>query len=446
MIGIGGCGMSGIAAYLHEKGASVTGSDQVRSKRSEELQEKGIAIQEGHVPNYIKAAEYVVVSSAIKEENPEYQYALENKLTILRRAEMLAIIFNAFPKAIAAAGTHGKTTCSGFLSHIFTVAGENPSFVLGSELQNRQSNYHMSNSDVCIIEADESDGTFEYFYPTLGLISNIEMEHMNFFKTKERLLEYFLKFTNNIHEKSGSVFFNTDDELSNTIREKTPCNAITYALDSEAKYQAVDIKYSESGLQFTLIASGKNQGEISAALFGRHNVYNTLSVIAIALEYGLSLEDIKAACKTFQGTARRMQKIGQKENLTVYDDYGHHPTEVKTTLNGLKKSKKGKIMCIFQPHRYTRTQESIDLFKSAFSDADEVIILEIYAASESPIKGVDAEWLVSEIKKAGHQNICHKTKEDAVNYILENQKNWNYVVTMGAGDVTKLAYKIVEKL
>ncbi len=446
MIGIGGCGMSGIAAYLNEKGVRVTGSDQQKSGRSDSLKEKGMVLQIGHEPDLCKTADYIVISSAIKSDNPELKYADKHDIPVLKRAEMLAIIFNSFFCSIAVAGTHGKTTCSGLLAHLFAEAKVNPSFIVGSDVKNRNSNYHMSQGEVCIIEADESDGTFVFFEPTLGIISNIEEEHMSFFGTKENLLDHFLTFTTNIHKKEGLVLMNQDDPLSRWIIERTPCAVKTFSLEGPADYEARDCEYSKEGVAFTVWENQEKRGRISIPLLGKHNIYNTLSCVGLCLAYGLPFDAAKKACETFMGTARRLQKMGEHGGISVYDDYGHHPTEIQTTLNGIKRASLDHLVCIFQPHRYSRTKEAIEAFKTAFKDADHVIILDIYAASEKPIPGITSEWLVNQIKEAGHPHVYYRSREAAIQDVVNHKSQWHTVVTMGAGDISKLPNDIVAAL
>jgi len=446
-IGIGGSGMSPIAHYLVDQGYHITGSDQRNSLSTNALESKGVTIQYGHNnTDLVSQATIVVHSSAISNSNTELIVAKLNKKNIFRRALLLNQLFSDATHRIAVAGTHGKTTTSGMISHILLNSERDPNFIIGSPLTSENINYRCGNTDFFVIEADESDGSFLDFNATSLVLLNLEEDHMSFFKTKKKLYAYFKKIIQNTVHFNGTVYINADDSaLMNLISDIKKSQLLFYGITSDIDIRATQIKFHPTGSSFTVTKKGHELGIITLAVFGNHNIYNALSAITCLLDHGLSFDEIKQGLDSFTGTHRRLSCVGTKSDIVVYDDYAHHPTEIKSTLSGLKHCLNKRLICIFQPHRHTRLRDFFTRFISSFSDADIVVITDVYSAGESPIDHISAKQLAQEIQLKHPGQINYVSSLSDIPEMLEPElKGGDVIVTMGAGDISKVAWDIYE--
>ncbi len=443
-IGIGGAGMSPIAKLLLEKKITVTGSDLKESANTVRLKNMGASVYYSHKAENLRLADLVVVSTAISLSNEEYQAAVQTNLPILRRAELLDVLMMGSRKRVAIAGTHGKTTTTGMVTRMLQSLHCDPTYIIGSELADFGGNAALGKEDYCVAESDESDGTFLTLHPNVGIITNIEAEHMNYFKTFENLLTHFKTFCDAIFERGGYVICNGDDAHVRSIVSNTD-QTVFFAIDSKADISAKDIRFSPSGTQFQLVLENRPDTTVHLAGFGKHHVYNALATIAFGLKEGFSVSDIVQGVSLFKGTKRRFQLIGTANDIHVYDDYGHHPTEIKTTLGGIKKCLQGRLICVFQPHRYTRTKDLIQEFGQCFGAADHVVLTEIYAANEEKMEGVSSQ-AIAEAMPAGSSVEFIAQKSKIADKLVPQLEPGDLVVTMGAGDIYTVGKELLSRL
>lgn len=443
-IGIGGSGMSGLASILLSRGMTVSGSDMAPSTITEKLQQLGARVFFGHDVSNIGEAEIVVVSTAIKETNEEYAYALKHQLLIFRRAEMLKYLMSETKNRLTVAGTHGKTTTSGYLARLLDVSHLNPSFVIGSELHDYGENFKVGSDEYFVAEADESDGSFLCLTPTHAVITNIEPEHMNYFQTEDNLMRHFDTFMKEVIQKKGFLFLNADDERVRCLSDNYPKEFVRhFGIQANCLVQGVDIKHTATGIEYTLLFNQKLEGAVHLNQFGFHNVYNSLAAASVGYELGLSFSFIKQGLESFTGTRRRLQFVGESLGIRVYDDYGHHPTEIKTTLFGIKNGFRRRIICVFQPHRYSRTQDLMEAFSHSFGNADMVVLTDVFSATEAMIPGVTGQALATLVMK-NHSNVLYvKNKDDIVAQLLPKLKRGDVVITMGAGNIHAVSLSLV---
>lgn len=448
-IGIGGIGMSGIAEVLCNLGFIVTGSDVKRSKNTDRLESLfGVGIAEGHRAENVGAAQVVVYSSAVKEDNPEVVEAKRLGIPVIPRAEMLAELMVLKPYAVAVSGTHGKTSTTSMVATILGFAGFDPTTVVGGVVETLGSNARLGASDWFVTEADESDRSFLMLYPTIAVVTNIDKEHMESYKGMDDVVQCFTDFVNKV-PFFGAAIICLDDPNVQLIIPNIKRRRVTYGLTAQADISAHDIRYNDSfGSTFSVWKGDEVLGEINLPVPGKHNVYNALAATAVALEMDIEFPKIAEAFTIFKNANRRFQFKGEVNGITVVDDYGHHPTEILATLSAAKNSSGGRrTVVVFQPHRYTRTQELMDEFALAFNNADVVFVLDIYAASEQPIEGINAEVLTENIKKYGHKNVTyHGDIETVADAVLPILQEGDLVITLGAGTVTRLSDEILEKL
>lgn len=448
-IGIGGIGMSGIAEVLCNLGFTVTGSDAKKSKNTDRLETIfDIKVFEGHAAENVGDAQVVVYSSAVKDDNPEVVEARANGIPVIPRAEMLAELMVLKPYAVAVSGTHGKTSTTSMVATILGHAGFDPTTVVGGVVETLGSNARLGQSDWFVTEADESDRSFLMLYPTIAVVTNIDKEHMESYKGMDDVVQCFTDFVNKV-PFFGAAIICLDDPNVQLIIPKIKRRRVTYGMSAQADVSAKDIKYDDAfGSTFTVSKRDKVLGEMHLPVPGKHNVYNALAATAVALEMDIPFEKIVEAFTTFKNANRRFQFKGEAHGITVVDDYGHHPTEIVATLAAAKNSAGGRRkVVVFQPHRYTRTQELMDDFVVAFNNADVLLMLDIYAASESPIEGITAEVLANNIKKFGHKNVTYIGDiETATPKICNVLQPGDLVITLGAGSVTRLSEEILEEL
>lgn len=448
-IGIGGIGMSGIAEVLCNLGFVVSGSDIGKSKNTDRLETLfNIKISIGHAAENVGDAQVVVYSSAVKEDNPEVVIAKERGIPVIPRAEMLAELMVLKPYAVAVSGTHGKTSTTSMVATILGHAGFDPTTVVGGVVDTLGSNAKLGSSEWFVTEADESDRSFLMLYPTVAVVTNIDKEHMESYKGMDDVVQCFTDFVNKV-PFFGAAIICLDDPNVQLIIPQIKRRRVTYGLTAQADISAHDIRYNNSfGSTFTVWKGAEVLGEMTLPVPGKHNVYNALAATAVALELDIPFEKIAGAFVSFKNANRRFQFKGEANGITVVDDYGHHPTEILATLQAAKHSAGGRrTVAVFQPHRYTRTQELMHEFALAFNNADVLYVLDIYAASEQPIEGITAEVLTENIKKFGHKNANYIGDIDtAAEKVCENLQEGDLVITLGAGSVTRLSDEILDKL
>lgn len=448
-IGIGGIGMSGIAEVLCNLGFNVTGSDLSKSKNTARLETLfGIDIYKGHAAENIGDAQVVVYSSAIKSDNPEIQAAKDKKIPTIPRAEMLAELMTLVPYSVAISGSHGKTSTTSMVATVLGYAGVDPTTVVGGVVDTLGSNAKLGKSDWFVTEADESDRSFLMLYPTIAVITNIDREHMESYKGMEDVMQCFTDFGNKV-PFYGTNILCLDDPNVQSIIPKLKRRIITYGFSKQADVSAYDIKFNDNfGSTFTVFRRDQELGEITLPVPGKHNVYNALAATAVALELDVEFAKIAEAFAQFKNANRRFQFKGEVNGVKVFDDYGHHPTEILATLEAAKNSSDGRrIVVVFQPHRYTRTQDLMVDFAKSFNNADVVYLLDIYPANEKPIEGITAEVLAERIEEYGHRNVKHiGSIEDASATVVKNLEQNDLVITLGAGSITKLSDEILDLL
>lgn len=448
-IGIGGIGMSGIAKVLLNLGYQVSGSDLGTNETIDKLKTQGATIYKGHAKENIKDTQIVVYSSAIDNKNPEIIEAKRLKIPLIRRAEMLAELMR-LKYGIAIAGSHGKTTTTSFLATILNKLEYKPTYIIGGLVKNLEDNAQTGESELLVAEADESDGSFLHLNPIMSVITNIDNDHLDYYGTVENLENAFEEFANKV-PFYGFVAVNANDKSSIKLIDKLKRPYVTFGIKgkqstiSEIDYLASDLVEDESGCQFTLNVE-KNTYQMKVKLNGEHNILNALGAIAMAHKIGADLSDIAKVIGDFEGVSRRQEIIYAKNDFLIMDDYAHHPTELVATINTVKrKFANKKLVVCFEPHRFTRTKSFWNEFVASFDLADEVNILPIYAASESPIDYIDSEIMVKNINERGiHANYLEKL-EQLKDIFSENKNNNTVVLTLGAGPISRVARQIINE-
>lgn len=452
-VGIGGIGMSGIAQVLVNQKYRVTGSDQSASEATKRLQEHGAIVHIGHDASYVHGADVVVISSAVRAENPELIEARKLKIPIIPRAEMLGEVMRK-KTGIALAGTHGKTTTTSMVATLLTSANLDPTLIIGGKVDSFGGNAKFGTGEYVVAEADESDGSFLHLPATYGVITNIDNDHLDHFGSLEALDQAFVDFVGNL-PFYGLVAVCLDDPGVRRILTRLQKPYVTYGLTEEAEVRAVDISSDGMGSQFSVIIEGKRFEPIHLKVPGIHNILNALGALSIALKLGLSYSEIQKGFKSFAGVRRRFDIRWKSASgkIQLIDDYGHHPTEIAATLAAARRFWSGPITVVFQPHRYTRTLHCKDGFIHCFRDANELILTEIYAAGEDPIEGVSSAALAEAIQAsaASDQKIIFKENFQQIeNYLLskidfENKNSEQLILCMGAGTITRFAEDLAQK-
>jgi UDP-N-acetylmuramate--alanine ligase len=447
-IGIGGIGMSGIAEVLRNLGFTVSGSDQKKSKVTDRLEAIGVIVHEGHRAENVGDAQVVVYSSAVRNDNPEVVIAKEKNIPVIPRAEMLAELMMIKKYSVAVAGSHGKTSTTSMIATLLGHAGVDPTSIIGGVVDTLGSNAKLGSSDWIVAEADESDRSFLMLSPTIAIVTNIDREHMDSYSDMNDVLSCFGDFVNKV-PFYGAAILCLDDPNVQAIIPNIKRPRVTYGFTAQADVSAKDIHYDDAfGSTFTVVQGEDELGEIHLPVPGKHNVYNALAAIAVALELDVPFMLIKEGFAKFKNANRRFQFKGQAKGITVVDDYGHHPTEILATLAAAKNGSAGKrTVVVFQPHRYTRTQDLMEDFARSFNNADMLFVCDIYAASEDPIEGVTAEVLTEKIRQFGHKNVQYLGDvETAAEKVREHLKEGDLLITLGAGSVSKLSDQMVEIL
>ncbi len=437
-VGIGGIGMSGIAEVLVNLGFRVSGTDLKESAVTERLRSLGIQVNLGHEAKHIEGAQVVVISSAVRGDNPEVLAAQAAKIPVIPRGEMLAELMR-LKKGIAVGGSHGKTTTTSMIAQVLSQAGLDPTIVIGGKLGMLGSNAKLGKGDYLVAEADESDGSFLMLNPTLAVITNIDREHLDHYKDIEEIRAAFVEFANKV-PFYGSVFACMDDPNVAQVRPLLKRQVKTYGTNPQVDLRAHDIRQDEFSTTFSVTAFGEAIGDFSIQVPGHHMVLDALAAIGVALELGVAKAQIRSSLAAFSGADRRFTRKGEKDGVLVVDDYGHHPTEIAATLKAARKGFPGRrIIAAFQPHRYTRTRALLDEFSRAFFEADVVAITNIYAANEPPIPGLTGESLVAALRAHGQRDVYSVPNvEDLPDFLRTLTRKGDLLITFGAGTITNV--------
>lgn len=432
-IGIGGIGMSGLARILLARKIEVSGSDISTNYVTESLMSAGVQIFSGHAAQNISENTTVIYGSDIKKDNPEYQQALKLNCSLLHRSELLSQLMHGY-QALAVAGTHGKTTTSALLTAVLSAAKQNPSFAVGGILPQFQSNAAHNQGTHFVAEADESDGTFLNYHPFGAIITNIDFDHMNHFGTEAALIKAFQQFASQVTSQQHLLWCGDDQRLANL---NLP--GISYGFGSTCQLQACNFKQTGWKICFDAHFKGRIYPEIEVSLIGRHNALNALAVFGLALSLGLSENEIRAGLASFGGVMRRCEKKGEIQGVLMLDDYAHHPTEIKTTLQGIRSAiGERRLIAVFQPHRYSRTLECLGTYKGIFDAADEMMITDIFSAGETPIPGLTHFQILNEVQCCTKIPCRYTPRSQLFTELAKNARPHDVIVSLGAGDITKL--------
>jgi len=451
-IGIGGIGMSGIAEMLHNLGYKVQGSDQAENANTQRLRERGIAVKIGHDDANIDGADVVVISTAIGKDNPEYKTAREKLLPIVRRAEMLAELMR-FRQTIAIGGTHGKTTTTSLVATLLDAGGLDPTVINGGIINAYGTNARMGAGDWMVVEADESDGTFLKLPADIAIITNIDPEHLDHYGSFDAVRAAFRQFVENVPFYGFGVMCLDHEEVQALVGHIEDRRLVTYGTNPQADVRFFNLRQNGRQTHFDVLIRDRKTGEVieiddlSLPMPGQHNVSNATAAIAVAHELGLSIEAIRAGLAAFGGVKRRFSHTGHWRGVEFFDDYAHHPVEIRAVLQAAREATQGKLIAIMQPHRYSRLHSLYDDFATCFNEADQVIIMPVYAAGEQPIDGVDGQNLVEKITLSGHRNARFASSEQELAVLLaEMTKTGDYVVFLGAGNISNWAHDIPAQL
>ncbi|WP_199618516.1 UDP-N-acetylmuramate--L-alanine ligase [Paenibacillus alkalitolerans] len=445
-IGIGGYGMSAIARVLLEMGYHVSGSDVAQQELTEKLAAKGAKVYIGHEAKHVEGADLVVYTTAAAKDNVERTAAEALNIPVIHRSQMLARLLNA-KKGVAVAGAHGKTTTSSMIALVMEKCGIDPTYIIGGEIMNVGNNAKAGKGDYVVAEADESDGSFLQYQPAIAVITNIEADHLEYYDGSfEKLKSAYARFLNQVKE-GGKAVVCTDDSVVTELLASSKTDCITYGIEQAADYVAEDVRLGDRKAEFSVVRAGVKLGRVELSVPGKHNVYNALATMIVALEAGLPFVEAAAALKEFRGAKRRFQVLGDVNGVIVIDDYAHHPTEIVATIAAAKVTGK-RIIAVFQPQRYTRTFFLLDQFSRAFPEADEVIVVDIYSPEgEHQIEGVSAAKLSELIRQNSNANVRHiSTKEEVLEFLKGYVKSGDLVLTMGAGDIWKVAKELAAAL
>ncbi|MDV2494624.1 MAG: UDP-N-acetylmuramate--L-alanine ligase [bacterium] len=445
-VGIGGIGMSGIAEVLLNLGYRISGSDLEETPITRRLSELGATVVSGHEAQNVGEADVVVFSSAVRPDNVEVVAARERKIPVIRRAEMLAELMR-MKYGIAIAGTHGKTTTTSLVASVLTHGGLDPTIVIGGRLNVWETNARLGQGRYLVAEADESDGSFLNLSPTVAVVTTIDEEHLDFYRDLAHLQETFLSFINKI-PFYGLAVLCLDEPHIQALIPRIEKRIVTYGLSSQADFLGQDIDRKGLETSYTARYQGSPLGRVRLQMPGVHNVLNSLAAIAVGLELDMDFHDIAEALAEFGGIERRFQIKGERRGVMVVDDYGHHPAEIRATLQAAKDGwGERRLVVVFQPHRYSRTQYLLQDFFSAFNEADVLITTEIYPAGETPIPGVSGRQIYDGVKRHGHRDVSYVEQVSDVLALLEERlRSGDLVLTLGAGDVWKVSDALIARL
>jgi UDP-N-acetylmuramate--alanine ligase len=443
-VGIGGIGMSGIAEVMHILEYKVQGSDAAEGYRIEALRKLGIPVAIGHSPDNLGEAAVVVISTAVKRDNPEVELAYERRIPVVRRAEMLAELMR-LKRTVAVAGTHGKTTTTSMVAALLDAGGIDPTVINGGIINAYGSNARLGSSDWMVVEADESDGSFLRLDGTIAVVTNIDPEHLDHYGSFDKAKDAYVEFVENV-PFYGAAFLCVDHpEVQSIIPRLRDRRVVTYGFAALADIRGDNVVPFPGGNRFD-VAVRDRAGDIrtitgvTMPMPGRHNVQNALAAIGVAVEMGIPDDVIARGFEQFGGVKRRFTKVGEVQGAIIIDDYGHHPVEIRAVLSAAREGAQGRVIALVQPHRFTRLRDLMDDFQGAFNDADIVLVAPVYAAGEEPIEGVDSEALVAGLKERGHRAARLVTSmEDACDALRDLAARGDMVICLGAGDITKWA-------
>jgi len=451
-VGIGGIGMSGIAEVLANLGYTVQGSDAAESANVRRLRERGIRVSIGHEAGHIAGAAVVVVSTAIKRDNPELVAARAARLPVVRRAEMLAELMR-LKYAIAVGGTHGKTTTTSMVATLLDGGGFDPTVINGGIINAYGTNARLGAGEWMVVEADESDGTFLKLPADIAIVTNIDAEHLDHFKTFAAVQDAFKAFVENIPFYGFAVMCTDHPIVQRVVGRVEDRRIITYGENPQADVRLVDLSHAGGRSRFSVLFHDRAGAivhridDLALPMPGRHNALNATSAIAVAHELKISDEAIRKALAGFGGVRRRFTRAGEWNGITVIDDYGHHPVEIAAVLRAARESTSGQVIAVVQPHRYTRLQSLFEPFSTCFNDADAVVIADVYAAGEAPIEGVDRDHLVEAVRARGHRQVIGLPGQPQLAGIVKGlARPGDYVICLGAGSITQWAYALPEEL
>ncbi|WP_324828192.1 UDP-N-acetylmuramate--L-alanine ligase [Qipengyuania zhejiangensis] len=455
-VGIGGIGMSGIAEVMANLGYSVQGSDIKESPTVERLRSRGVTVAIGHAPQNVEGASVVVTSTAVRRTNPEVAYALENRIPVVRRAEMLAELMR-LKSTVAVAGTHGKTTTTSMIAALLDAGGIDPTVINGGIIEQYGSNARMGDSDWMVVEADESDGSFLRLDGTIAVVTNIDPEHLDHYGDFDGVKDAFVEFIHNVPFYGAAILCIDHPEVQAVIGKVRDRKVVTYGFSLQADICGVNVRPDAGGNCFDVIVRQRGEEDrriegVRLPMPGRHNVQNALAAIAVAVEMGCADDVIRTGFSGFGGVRRRFTKVGEVPlrdgSATVIDDYGHHPVEIKAVLAAARESAgEGRVIAVVQPHRFTRLRDLMDDFQSCLNDADKVFVTPVYTAGEDPIEGVDAEALVAGLKSRGHRSAATVEDEgDLARVLADDIEAGDFVVCLGAGDITRWAAELADRI
>ncbi len=443
LVGIGGEGVSGIAEVLLNMGYEVSGSDIRSTPVTRRLESLGGRIARGHSAGNLGDAQVVVVSSAIAEDNIEVTEARSRGIPVIPRAEMLAELMR-IKYGIAVGGAHGKTTTTWMISQVLAEGGLDPTIVVGGKLKGLDANARLGGGDYLVAEADESDGSFLKLSPSVAVVTTIDEEHLDYYSGLEEIQDTFAEFLNKVPFYGAGVVC-LDEENIQAIIPKLEKRVLTYGLSAQADFVASDIRREGLETRMTVCDRGQTLGTLTLRLPGMYNVYNALAAVAVGCELEIDFERIRAALEGFRGIARRFEIKGEAGGVLVVDDYAHHPTEIEATLKAAREALGRRIVAVFQPHRFSRTQALWRQFGRCFYEADELVVLPIYAAAEEPIPGVSARLIVDAIRKHGHRRVFFEEESGKIlDGLLDMVRPGDLVITLGAGDVWKIGEQLLE--
>jgi len=433
-VGIGGSGMSGIAEVLLNLGFPVSGSDLATNTATRRLAQLGAKVQKGHHADNVSDVDVVVVSSAVDEQNPEIVEARRRQVPVIPRAEMLAELMR-LKHAVAVAGAHGKTTTTAMLAEVLIRGKLDPTVVIGGRVGKMRSGAKVGDGEIMVAEADESDGSFLKMKPTIAVVTNIDLEHVDHYAGLDAIRKAFTDFLARVPFYGAAVVC-IDDEHVRAILPDVDRKVITYGESEDADVRAHGIEIEGFSSTFNVNAFGAELGRVKLQLPGRHSVANALAAIAVGLEFDLPFRTIVAGLRSFRGVDRRLQVRGSVDGVTIVDDYGHHPTEIRATLEAMRGAYPGRLIVAFQPHRYSRTKSLLQEFGASFGLADLVVVTDIYAASERPVPGVDGETVAQAIRRHGHTDVSYVAdKADLPDHLRGILKTGDVLLTLGAGDI-----------
>ena len=443
-VGIGGIGMSGIAEVMHNLGYKVQGSDIAEGYVVDGLRAKGIEVMIGQKTENVVGTAVVVTSTAVKRGNPEVEKALEDRIPLVRRAEMLAELMR-LKSTIAIAGTHGKTTTTSMVAAMLDAGGIDPTVINGGIINNYGSNARLGDSEWMVVEADESDGSFLRLDGTIAVVTNIDPEHLDHYGSFEKIKDSFVEFIENVPFYGAAILCVDHPEVQAILPRIRDRRMITYGFSAQADVKGVNVTPFPGGNRFDVVIRDRD-GEtrsiegIELPMPGRHNVQNAIAAVAVGLEMGMTDEQIGKGFDQFGGVKRRFTKVGEVDGVSIIDDYGHHPVEIRAVLSAAREGAEGRVIAVVQPHRFTRLRDHMEEFQQAFNDADIVYVTPVYVAGEDPIEGVDSEALADGLRKRGHRLAETVTDEaDLTRRLADEVKEKDMIVCLGAGDITKWA-------